>query len=90
MLTYFDSQNFRRESAETLQERLNHIVIKCFRSLEQAPKVHRAIMFRLCTKMCNHSSYTDDGFSISAGDIDIPGDMEVSADEPLFKRLSTR
>jgi hypothetical protein len=74
---------FRRESAETLQERLNRVVIKCLGSLEQAPQMHPDIMFQLCTRMCNHSSYADDGFSISAGDIEIPSDVEVSTDESL-------
>lgn len=55
-------QNFCRESAEALQQELKDAVIKQVGSERQAPEMRPAIMFRLCTKMCNHSDQGEDGF----------------------------
>jgi hypothetical protein len=49
-------------SAEALQQELQTAVIKQFGSEGQAPEMRPAIMFRLCTKMCNHSDQGEDGF----------------------------
>ena len=53
-------QSFHRESPEALSRELQDLVIKRFGSQRQAPKMHPALMFRLCTKMCNHSDPADD------------------------------
>lgn len=55
-------QKFRRESAEALQQELKDAVIKQFGSEGNAPEMRPAIMFRFCTKMCNHSDQGEDGF----------------------------
>ncbi|KAJ5152805.1 uncharacterized protein N7482_009283 [Penicillium canariense] len=53
-------QKFRRETPESLSQELQDVVKRRFRS-QQAPKMHPALMFRLCTKMCNHLDPADDG-----------------------------
>lgn len=53
-------QTLYRESPEALSRELHDLVVKRFGSRQQAPKMHPALMFRLCTKMCNHSGLADD------------------------------
>lgn len=55
-------QCFRRESADSLRQELTDTIIKQFGSQQQAPRMYPALMFRLCTKMCNHSDLAEDGF----------------------------
>lgn len=55
-------QDFQRESAESLQQELKDVAIEKFGSQQRAPEMHPAIMFRLCTEMCNHSELAEDGF----------------------------
>lgn len=55
-------QNFQRVSAESLRQELKDVVIEQFGSLQRAPEMHPAIMFRLCTEMCNHSELAEDWF----------------------------
>ncbi|KAF7714878.1 Uncharacterized protein PECH_007879 [Penicillium ucsense] len=52
-------QTFYRESPEALSRELHDLVVKRFGSQQKAPKMHPALMFRLCTKMCNHSGSAD-------------------------------
>ena len=50
-------QDFRREPADSMKQRLRCVIMKQFNSKELAAKMHPAIMFRLCTRMCNHLGF---------------------------------
>jgi hypothetical protein len=47
-------QNFGRDSADSMKKYLRQVIIDQFHSEELATTMHPAIMFRLCTRMCNH------------------------------------
>ncbi|CAD0089599.1 unnamed protein product [Aureobasidium mustum] len=48
-------QDFTRKSADEMRQELRREVWLSFRSEDLAAIMHPAIMFRLCTQMCNHS-----------------------------------
>lgn len=48
-------QDFRKDTLESLSKELQDTVVQRFGSQQQAPKMYPGLMFRLCTKMCNHS-----------------------------------
>ena len=48
------SQRFHRESVESMEKKLRDVVIEQFQSEELVTAMRPAIMFRLCTRMCNH------------------------------------
>ena len=50
-------QDFHRESPQSMKRMLEAIILKHFHSQELAAAVHPAIMFRLCTRMCNHAQH---------------------------------
>ena len=47
-------QDFHRESADSMKEKLSKSIVERFRSQKLAEAMRPAIMFRLCTQMCNH------------------------------------
>ena len=47
-------QNFGRDSVDSMKNYLRQVIIDQFHSEELAATMHPAIMFRLCTRMCNH------------------------------------
>lgn len=47
-------QDFRRESADSMKQDLRAIIMAEFGSEELAAAMRPAVMFRLCTRMCNH------------------------------------
>ena len=47
-------QSFHRQSAGMMKQRLRKVVMEQFQSEELMAAVRPAIMFRLCTRMCNH------------------------------------
>lgn len=49
------SQDLTRKSAEELRQELRRKVLSRYSSENLAAIMHPAIMFRLCTQMCNHS-----------------------------------
>ncbi|KAG9951575.1 hypothetical protein KCU85_g2512, partial [Aureobasidium melanogenum] len=49
------SQDFTRKSADEMRQDLRAEVWSRFKSEELVAIMHPAIMFRLCTQMCNHS-----------------------------------
>lgn len=50
-------QDFSRESADSMKQQLRAVVMEQFRCEELAELMRPAIMFRLCTQMCNHVGY---------------------------------
>ena len=55
------SQDFSREAPGSLQRKLWKVVVEQFRSEEMAARMRPAVMFRLCTQMCNHVGFKDYG-----------------------------
>jgi hypothetical protein len=51
------SQDFRRELHYSMTGKLRDVIMKQFNSEELAAAMNPAIMFRLCTRMCNHHGY---------------------------------
>lgn len=51
-------QDFHRDSAESMKQRLTDVIVTTFGSEKIVPPMHPAIMFRLCTEMCNHLGKT--------------------------------
>lgn len=49
-------QNLNRDSSEIIRQHLNRVVIQKFGSEQVAAIMRPAIMFRLCTAMCNHGT----------------------------------
>ena len=58
-----DGQDLHRDSVESIKQRLRDVIVKTFGSEESVPPMHPAIMFRLCTRMCNHPSNIEDSLS---------------------------
>lgn len=54
-------QDLHRESAEVVRQKLKHLVDTSYLG-DKRPAMHPAIMFRLCTDMCNHSRAAEEGF----------------------------
>jgi hypothetical protein len=52
-------QDFDLESAAAIRQTLRAIVMEEFHSAELAAAIQPAIMYRLCTRMCNHVGYKD-------------------------------
>lgn len=50
-------QDFSRESLKAMHSRLRDVILNEFGSKELAGRVRPAIMFRLCTRDCNHLGY---------------------------------
>jgi hypothetical protein len=53
------AQNFHRESTDAVEQKLKTVIIEQFQSEELAAAMRPAVMFRLCTRMCNHTEYED-------------------------------
>lgn len=53
-------QDFSREAADSMKKKLTAVVVQEFQSEELVAARHPAIMFRLCTRMCNHISHKDE------------------------------
>jgi hypothetical protein len=51
-------QDFHRDSAESIQQKLREIVVAKFRSDELLSRLRPVIMFRLCTELCNRVGST--------------------------------
>ena len=49
------AQNFVRMSANDMDAMVKSVALKAFHDYELPKRMRPAIMFRLCTKMCNHS-----------------------------------
>jgi hypothetical protein len=48
------NQNFHRQPATSMRQQLRNLIMSIFDSKKLVMAMHPAIMFRLCTKMCNH------------------------------------
>ncbi|KAI4729120.1 hypothetical protein E4T49_03043 [Aureobasidium sp. EXF-10728] len=48
------AQDLTRQSADSIRENLRRVITTKFHSDELTTIMHPAIMFRLCTRMCNH------------------------------------
>lgn len=54
------AQDFTRMSASDIDAMVKRVAFKAFHDLELPKRMRPAIMFRLCTKMCNHSDTPGD------------------------------
>jgi hypothetical protein len=52
-------QDFDLESAAAMRQTLRAVVMEEFNSAELAAAMQPAVMYRLCTRMCNHVGYED-------------------------------
>ncbi|KAJ9624401.1 hypothetical protein H2203_005136 [Taxawa tesnikishii (nom. ined.)] len=50
------AQNFARMSANDMDAMVKRVALKAFHDHELSKRMRPAIMFRLCTQMCNHSN----------------------------------
>lgn len=51
-------QDFHRDSATSVQQKLRDVIVATFGSEELLPRLRPVIMFRLCTEMCNRVGST--------------------------------
>lgn len=61
-----NSPDLRRGSVDSIEQRLREFIVKTFGSEEVVPPMRPAIMFRLCTRMCNHSGDTENNPSAAS------------------------
>ena len=47
-------QNFTRMSVADMEDKLKRVVFRAFKDREVLEHLRPAVMFTLCTKMCNH------------------------------------
>lgn len=58
------AQNFTRMSADDLDAMVKRVAFKVFHDSEVGKRLRPAIMFRLCTKMCNHINTPGEGQNV--------------------------
>jgi len=60
------AQDFTRMSANDMDAMVQRVAFKNLHNRELSMRMRAAIMFRLCTKMCNHSNTLEEGITGSA------------------------
>lgn len=61
------SQDFTRMSANDMDAMVKRVAFKTFHDRKLSMRMRPAIMFRLCTQMCNHSKSLDKERDVSSG-----------------------